>query len=411
MIKLQNQNPTPVTYRDCWPIAARAVRPLNNMLLKAVLLLAASCTVANPHRRPDAGDEPDASDINDDSPDPRDSPGPGDSPGSSEKVGPVVCQPNLAYRATVTAKSFHEGWWPAQVVDGRTTSSPGFYGYSSQLGNNSNPNQTEWIEIDLGATRTVDSVVLYPRNDPGRVALGFPIDFTIKVWDGSQWLTRVTRTDYPKPDSSPQVFTWSTRDRASKIWIEATKLRTEDSGPWYVLQFAEVRVSDSMSESNPESNQLLGANVTASSTHEYEVAPYGWTTANVVDGDTTAAHAGYSSSLLIRSDPHTEWLEISTPCRKSLSKIVLYPRNQPGLVDNGFPEDFTISLWNGTSWDKKVEKTGYPLPGGAAQTFSWGSRYTTDKIRIDATKLRNLEKDGEGKGMYMFQLGEVEAYP
>lgn len=90
---------------------------------------------------------------------------------------------------------------------------------------------------------------------------------------------------------------------------------------------------------------------------------------------------------------------------------MLYPRNHVGLVDWGFPESFSISLWNGTNWEKKVDETGYKLPGGAPQTFSWKSRYTTDKIRIDATKLRNLARDSEGNSMYLFQLVEVEAYP
>lgn len=223
----------------------------------------------------------------------------------------------------------------------------------------------------------------------------------------TEWLTRITRRGYPKPDGSPQVFTWDTPDTASKVWIEATNLRS--IGPEYLLQFAEIQVSDSRSELKSESNQLLGAHVTASSSHEYHDQDVSWTSADVVDGDTTTANAGYSSTYFdvnIRSKQHAEWLQISLPCRKTLSKIVLYPRNYPSYLDYGFPENFTISLWNGTDWEKKVDETGYKLPGGTAQTFSRGSSYTTDKIRIDATKLRNLEP-----GAYMFQLVEVEAYP
>lgn len=268
----------------------------------------AACTVANPRHRPDASDETDAGDMGNGS----------GTPDPDVMLSPVTCQPNLAYHATLTARSSANdpilGWGEPKAVDGKTTSTQGSAGYSSAVGNDSNPNQIEWVEIDLGATRTFDSVILYPRNGPGYIGDGFPIDFTIKTWNGTEWVTRVTQTNYPKPDNSPQVFTWNSRSSASKILIEATHLRKADS--WYVMQFTEIQVSDSMSEINSASNQLLGASVTASSTFEYEVDSLGWATANVVDGDTTAAHAGYSSSLDYRfnpSPPHTEWLEISLP--------------------------------------------------------------------------------------------------
>jgi hypothetical protein len=374
---------------------------IQKLLLTATLVATPACTVANPIHRSDAGDAGNAEDDRMDA---------GVPPGPGSKLAPVTCQPNLAYHAAVRVSSSYDGlpgWASGNAVDGKTTFSPGFYGYSSQVGNADNPNQGQWIEIDLGVARIFDSVVLYPRSDPGRVGDGFPIDFTIKVWNGTEWLTRVAQTNYPKPAGSPQIFTWNSRTAASKVLIETTNMPKVDG--WYVMQFVEIQISDSMSELNPESNQLLGARVTASSSHEYQDATVSWTSANVVDGNTTAAHSGYSSIFAdvgVRMNQHPEWLEVALPCQKALSKIVLYPRNHPGYLDYGFPENFSISLWNGTAWDKKVNETGYKLPGGAAQTFSWGSKYTTDKIRIDANKLRNLEQ-----GWYMFQLAEIEAYP
>ncbi len=382
------------------PTLGNPARPIQRILLTAALVATAACTVANPIRRNDPGDAPDAGTMAD----AQHPPDPG------VKLSPVTCQPNLAYHAAVRVKSAYEGlpgWAIANAVDGKTIFSPGYYGYSSQVGNADNPTESQWVEIDLGVPRIFDSIVLYPRSDPGRIGDGFPIEFTIKVWNGTEWLTRVTHTNYPKPNDSPQIFTWSSRSAASKVLIETTNMRKVDG--WYVMQFTEIQISDSMSELNPQSNQLLGARVAASTSHEYQDQTVGWASANVVDGDTTTAHAGYSSvfqDVEIRDKQHPEWLEFSLPCRKVLSKIVLYPRNHPGYFDFGFPEDFSISLWNGTGWDKKVDETGYKLPGGAAQTFSWGSSYTTDKIRINATKLRNLEQ-----GWYMFQLSEVEAYP
>lgn len=182
-------------------------------------------------------------------------------------------------------------------------------------------------------------------------------------------------------------------------------------GSEYLLQFAEIQVSDSASEINRESNQLIGAMVTADSSLEN----LEWGKPLVVDGIRASASGsfGYSSSYESgrNTADHIETLYFSTSCAKTYSKVVLYPRAEPGYVDFGFPIDFTIAFWNGTGWDAKVEPKGYALPGGKPQTFSWGSNYTTDKIRIQATKLRNLEPYISPAGDYVFQLAEVEAYP
>ncbi len=69
---------------------------------------------------------------------------------------------------------------------------------------------------------------------------GFPLDFTIEVWDGTTWLTRVSRTSYPMP-ATGQAFTWGFSDRTDRIRIRATRLR-QVGADGYLLQFAEVGI-------------------------------------------------------------------------------------------------------------------------------------------------------------------------
>jgi hypothetical protein len=88
---------------------------------------------------------------------------------------------------------------------------------------------------------------------------------------------------------------------------------------------------------------------------------------------------------------------------KTFSKVTLYPRNDSGNVGVGFPVNFKIQVWNGTTWLDRVTETGYPQPGNAGQSFTWGSSDTTNLIRIYATSLRPVQSNG-----YMLQLAEVE---
>ena len=88
------------------------------------------------------------------------------------------------------------GWGLTKVNDGLRASIPSARGWSSD--SNLAANHTEWLRLDLGADRLVQRVDLYPRNDPGNVGQGFPIDLTVEVsQDTLTWTTVVSSTGYP----------------------------------------------------------------------------------------------------------------------------------------------------------------------------------------------------------------------
>jgi hypothetical protein len=78
-------------------------------------------------------------------------------------------------------------------------------------------NHTEWVQLNLGASHTIYKVDLYPRNDPGAVGQGFPVDFTIQVTNDAtcfvDWVTVVTRVDYPTPGDAGQSFNFTAPTR------------------------------------------------------------------------------------------------------------------------------------------------------------------------------------------------------
>lgn len=112
--------------------------------------------------------------------------------------------------ATVAASSAHDDTPPQRLVDGDPTTT-----FTSALGRTDD--HVEWIELTLPIARSFSKVVLYPAGE------GFPVDFTIDVWDGARWVTRVTRANVA-PATEPVVVPLGQRDRTNRIRIHVSEL-------------------------------------------------------------------------------------------------------------------------------------------------------------------------------------------
>jgi hypothetical protein len=300
--------------------------------------------------------------------------------------------------ATCTSSSYEDTPWSRKyAVDGEESSVGSTFGYSSEVAE-IDPSKwsqhAEWIVVHLPARETFSQVVLYPRNDPGWVGEGFPIDFKVQVWDGAQWLDRVSKVGYPKPGDAAQGFAWEFSDTTDYIRIYGSRLRTVGTDG-YLMQFAEIEVGPT--------NFALGAQVSTTSSFESG----GWERQKLVDGHrgSVLGTLGFSSKSYTTAE-QTEEILITLPEAKAISNVVLYPRNDDGYRDLGFPVDFTISFGNGSGgWTTRVTKTNYPAPGGAPQVFTWGATDTTNQVRISVTRLGNQPSFG-----YCVELAEVELY-
>jgi alpha-L-rhamnosidase len=152
---------------------------------------------------------------------------------------------NLALNKTVASSSSVEnaglGWGMAKAVDGERSSISTSKGWSSN--NSTGTNHTEWITVDLGASKSVNRVDLYPRNDGADTGYGFPVDFTIKLSaDNTNWTTVITRSGYGKPGNVVQSFVFGSQS-GRYVRIEGTGLRQNpNDGNLYRMQFAEFEV-------------------------------------------------------------------------------------------------------------------------------------------------------------------------
>jgi beta-xylosidase len=328
---------------------------------------------------------------------------------SAVNAGPIIPNtfipnPNLAAGKSVSSSSSAEdfGWYKAALTDELTHSvlsnaGNGSMGWTSWPAS-SVPTQTQSVTVDLGVPTDINRVVAYGRDDQGYEGINFPLDFSIKGSNDGVNFTQIAgtaRTNYNSgvPVVGPQTFNFSPVNYRY-LRFEGTKLNGTTGN--YLMQLAELQAYNTIAKVN----LALNSPIAASSL----VENFGWFKAKLVDGQRNSVSGanGYSSQVSITTN-HTEWIEINMPSVKTFSGVTLFPRNDAGYIGEGFPMDFKIQVWNGSTWLDRVVKTGYAKPGNAGQTFTWGFADNTDRLRIYATNLRQVGADG-----YMLQLAEVE---
>ena len=113
---------------------------------------------------------------------------------------------DLALNADVSTnepKVYAGKWQTGYVTDGRLDSNACPCGYSSAAYKSQDPGHDIWLQLDLGAAKHFDQVVLYPRTDvmttAGKTA-NFPVDYTVQTSsDGSAFTTVKTVTGQEPP--------------------------------------------------------------------------------------------------------------------------------------------------------------------------------------------------------------------
>ncbi|MFF9645360.1 discoidin domain-containing protein [Kitasatospora aureofaciens] len=314
--------------------------------------------------------------------------------GASARFEHVRINPggDVAENAAVVASSTYEGdgWNTGALTDGRRGLATGSNGWSSNL--TPGADHPEWVKLDLGSTRRISRVDLYPRADGAAAGLGFPVDFSIQVsTDGSNWTTVTDRTNYPKPtDGSVQAFPFAPAD-ARYIRVNATRLGTDPNGD-YRMQFAEIEATG---------GELAVNRPTAASS---SVVAYAWRPAAATNGITNSTleyTMGWSSAR--SSGPvGNEWITVDLQGPSLVSEVALTPRTDGANTGLGFPVDYTVQVSpDGTTWTIVATRTNTPRPGAAPLLHSF-TPTTARYVRITGTRL-----SPDQFGDYYLQLAQI----
>jgi large repetitive protein len=202
---------------------------------------------------------------------------------------------DVAKGGTVTASSSYVagGWKQAALTDGNVAS------VSDSLGWTSSPQTSataaQWVQVDMGAVKTIDQVALYRRTDG---VGGFPSGFNIQISvDGSTWTTVTTQSNYPVPSTGiPAVFGFNPAS-ARYVKVNGTTLRTDGSSS-YFMQFAELTALNDRPD--PTAGELLTSRDARSSsaTDNTYLTSYGYDAIGNMTSATTPPVAGFPSGRI-----------------------------------------------------------------------------------------------------------------
>jgi signal transduction histidine kinase len=264
-----------------------------------------------------------------------------------------------------------------------------------------------WVQVDLGAERALNAVVVVPAMLGSVEAYGFPLRFRIDASNDPLFGDSTTLLDQTGADAAPSLAPWhiaANRVKARYVRFTATKLSAQPRlGKRFIFCLGELLVFSG------GRNVALRAEVFAP--NSVETLPT-WSPRHLVDG----CHAlglpvraddvpnnGWHSAIFTRADS-TSWVQADFGSVRDVEEIRLipaHPRDYPDRFGFGFPRRFKVEadgkpIFDSTSAD-------FPNPGDTPVAFPTpGLRAQT--IRVTATSLWERSAD------FVFALSELQAF-
>ena len=301
---------------------------------------------------------------------------------SAARVTDATCVVNFAvnndghYFPRLNASYTAPGTSTAKVIDGN-------YWYHEHPPNRwtcaGSPNSSDWLTVDFGVARKIQSVKLYFLDD-GKNILA-PKHVSLEWWDGKNW--REPANAKRKPDTIV--------GRRANVWefpeIETTKLRVTlvhaDQGKTGLTEFEAWGPAQSpvTPAAPPPGNLAFNPGnrpfprVTASHTSRFDKV------AMANDGVVSFSPSPHNRWTSYESKNASDWLEVDFGEAKRVGRIELAIYDDRGGVQA--PKEYAIEFWNGKEW-KPVEKIAKmpERPAGGQFNEARFSSVQTSKIRI-----------------------------
>ncbi len=242
------------------------------------------------------------------------------------------------------------------------------------------PNQSDWVSVDLGVPRSIDTVKLYLLDDGKGVVP--PDSFDLQVHNGKTWTPLPNQTRLPqRPEGRrPNTITFP----EMKIQRLRIVLHHADEGR---TGLTELEVwgpgKRPYTPPSPPSGNLA-ANTTgkgfpkATASH-HDI--YGGIPSKAIDGKIIHRPNPVNRWTSYGSPNETDWFEIDLGTKKEVGRVVLHIYDDHGGVQP--PEKMRVETWTGTGWLEAKQQVAQPkIPsGGRANTITF-TQVKTDKIRV-----------------------------
>ena len=252
------------------------------------------------------------------------------------------------------------------------------------------PNETDWIEIDLGVERDIDKVkllVLDDRDIPGS-SIRVPKSLTLESWDGANWQPIKAKSVNEAPEGRrPHTFSFDSlktqKMRVSLVHADGFRSGLTEIEVWgdAVLPLAPVPAP----KGNLAYNDGTRDYPRASASH---FDRFGGVPKSAIDGITNFLPTPTNRWTSYESKTETDWLELDFGKPVEFRRVDLAIYDDRGGVQA--PREYELQQWNGKAWETIPQVTKKPeKPAGSQWNSATFEPLSTSKLRLVFTNAGN----------------------
>jgi hypothetical protein len=242
-------------------------------------------------------------------------------------------------------------------------------------------NAQDWLAIDFGVPRRVDTLKLYFLDDGTNIVT--PVGYRLEFFDGKSW------NPIPKQKRTPRRPEGHRANTIQFAAIDVQKLRVifahSKNGHTGLTEFEVwgAAVKDYAPAPPPAGNLAIGARAAASFWDRFGGVPQ-----LAIDGKVNYRATPVNRWTSYGSTNKTDWLEITFDAPKEVSRAELYIYDDHGGVQS--PANYTVEYWAEGKWHEADSQGKTPeVPAGNTVNEVRFTPVTTQKLRIIFTHRRN----------------------
>ncbi len=259
-------------------------------------------------------------------------------------------------------------------------------------------NKEDWLAIDFGTNRRIDTVKLYFLDDRAaplggtnsasptstgesgsssiRTDIIAPASYELESFDGKAWRKIPNQKRRPSQPEGHRANTaqFPARD-VTKLRVRFTHAKNARTGLTEIEAWGDA-VEGYVPAPPPAGNIALGAKATASFWDKFGGVPQ-----LAIDGKVNYRATPVNRWTSFGSSNATDWLEITFDSPKEVSRAELCLYDDRGGVQA--PAEYTIEYWAEGEWRPAAEQRKSPsVPAGNKVNEVTFARVTTQKLRI-----------------------------
>jgi F5/8 type C domain len=242
------------------------------------------------------------------------------------------------------------------------------------------PNPSDWLDLDLGAPRRVDTVKLYFLDDDRQIVA--PQSYDLESWDGTAWKTIPQQRRNPESPAGhrPNVVAFPAMEikRLRVVLTHAANGRTgltefEVWGDGQRPIAPPPPPADDLAY-NPRHEGYPKASASYSDR-------FGGTPDKAIDGKVIFLPNPMNRWTSYESPHESDWLEVDFGKEVSTSRVELAIYDDRGGVQP--PKSYNVQFWDGKAWqDARQQMRNPAMPTGSQMNEVRFEHVTTTKLRV-----------------------------